>query len=66
LNDLGDSEFFDIRAGSDAISWSSDGRFVLISLFRGVSVLDTELDEISSILENETTRSVAATPIGGP
>jgi hypothetical protein len=66
LNDLGDSEFFDIRAGSDAISWSSDGRFVLISLFRGVSVLDTELDEITSILENETTRSVAATPIGGP
>lgn len=66
LDDPGDSAFFDIRAGSDAISWSSDGRFVLISLFRGVSVVDTELDEITSILENETTRSVASTPIGGP
>jgi WD40 repeat protein len=61
-----DTELFEIRAGSDSLSWSSDGRFVLASAFRGVAVLDTETGEISSILESETTRSVAATPISGP
>jgi len=57
-------ETFPIRAGSDSLSWSSDGRFVLVSAFRGVAVLDTETGEITSILESETTRAVAATPIG--
>jgi len=61
-----ETEAFPIRAGSDSLSWSSDGRFVLVVAFRGVAVLDTETGEISSILESETTRSVAATPIGGP
>jgi hypothetical protein len=59
-------ETFPIRAGSDSLSWSSDGRFVLVSAFRGVAVLDTETGEISSILDLETTRSVAVTPLGGP
>jgi hypothetical protein len=59
-------ETLPIRAGSDSLSWSSDGRFVLVSAFRGVAVLDTETGEISSILDLETTRSVAVTPLGGP
>jgi hypothetical protein len=59
-------ETLPIRAGSDSLSWSSDGRFVLVSAFRGVAVLDTETGEISSILDMETTRSVAVTPLGGP
>ncbi len=54
---------FPIRAGSDSISWSSDGRFVLVSTFRGVLVLDTDTGAVSSILELETTRSVAVTPL---
>lgn len=68
LAQLGDieTESFPIRAGSDSLSWSSDGRFVLVSAFRGLAVLDTETGEISSILDSETTRAVAATPIGGP
>jgi hypothetical protein len=66
LGDVIETETFPIRAGSESISWSSDGRFVLVSTFRGVLVLDTETGEISSILDLETTRSVAATPIGGP
>jgi hypothetical protein len=61
-----EAESFPIRGASDSLSWSSDGRFVLVSVFQGVAVLDTEIGEISSILENEITRSVAATPIGGP
>ncbi len=55
-----------IRAGSDSLSWSSDGRFLLVSAFRGVAVLDTRSGRITSILDSETTRAVAATPIGGP
>ena len=66
LGDVVEIETFPIRAGSDSISWSSDGRFVLVSAFRGVAVLDTETGEISSILDLETTRSVAVTPLGGP
>jgi len=55
-----------IRAGSDSMDWTSDGRFLLVSAFRGVAVLDTETGDITSVQESETTRSVAATPIGGP
>jgi hypothetical protein len=66
FGDVVEVETFPIRAGSDSISWSSDGRFVLVSTFRGVAVLDTQTGEIGSILDSETTRSVAATPIGGP
>jgi hypothetical protein len=66
FGDVIEAVSFPIRAGSDSLSWSSDGRFVLVSAFRGVAVLDTETGEISSVLESETTRSVAATPIGGP
>lgn len=66
FGDAVETETFPIRAGSDSISWSSDGRFVLVSAFRGVAVLDTETGEISSILDSETTRSVAVTPLGGP
>ena len=66
LGDVVEIETFPIRAGSDSISWSSDSRFVLVSAFRGVAVLDTETGEISSILDLETTRSVAVTPLGGP
>jgi hypothetical protein len=66
LSDSLEMETYSIRAGSESTSWSSDGRFVLASAFRGVAVLDTETGEITSILESETTRSVAATPIGGP
>ncbi len=65
LGDVIDTASYPIRAGSDALSWSSDGRFVLVSAFRGVAVLDTETGEVSSILESETTRSVAATPLSG-
>lgn len=55
-----------IRAGSDSMAWTSDGRFLLVSGFRGVAVLDTVNGSISSILEQETTRAVAAIEIGGP
>jgi WD40 repeat protein len=66
FGDVVEIETFPVRGGSDSLSWSSDGRFVLVSYFGGVAVLDTETGEISSILENETTRAVAATPLGGP
>lgn len=66
LGDVVEVETFPIRAGSDSISWSSDGRFVLVNVFRGVAVLDTETGEISSILDLETARAVAAAPLGGP
>jgi hypothetical protein len=66
LGEVFEAESFPIRGASDSLSWSSDGRFVLVSVFQGVAVLDTEIGEISSVLENEITRSVAATPIGGP
>lgn len=55
-----------IRAGSDSIVWSSDGRFLLVSSFRGINVVDTDDGSIQSILSNQTTRAVAVVPIGGP
>lgn len=60
-----ETESFPLRGGSDSISWSSDSRFVLVSTFGGVLVLDTETGEISSILDSEATRAVATTPIPG-
>lgn len=66
LGDVIETETFPIRAGSDSISWSSDGRFVLVSTFRGVLVLEVEIGATTRILDLETTRAVAATPIGGP
>jgi hypothetical protein len=65
LGDVIETVSFPIRAGSDSISWSSDSRFVLVSTFRGVLVLDNETGETKRIFESETTRAVTATPIGG-
>ncbi|CAN5872992.1 hypothetical protein BH23ACT4_BH23ACT4_13610 [soil metagenome] len=66
LGDVTEAVSYPIRAGSDSISWSSDSRFVLVSTFRGVLVLDNETGETKRIFESDTTRAVAATPIGGP
>ncbi|MEX1037717.1 MAG: hypothetical protein WDZ96_02540 [Acidimicrobiia bacterium] len=66
LGDVIETASFPIRAGSSSISWSSDSRFVLVSTSRGVLVLDNETGETRRIFESDTTRAVAATPIGGP
>ncbi len=57
---------YSIRAGSDSIDRSSDGRFLLVSSFRGVAVVDTRSGELSVILDDQTTRAVGVAPIGGP
>lgn len=60
------AEIYSLRAGSDSIAWSSDGRFILVSSFRGVAVLNYGSGEITVVLEDQTTRAVAVAPITSP
>ena len=53
-----------VRPGSNSVTWSSDGRFVLANGFRGVIVVDTETSSFSTILQQEATRAVGSIPIG--
>ncbi len=57
---------YPIRAGSDSIAWSSDGRYLLVSSFRGIAVVDTRSGDMFALLEDQTTRAVAVAPIGTP
>lgn len=57
---------YSIRARSGSIVWTSDGRFLVVSSFRGVAVIDTRSGEMTLLLDDQTTRAVGLAPIGGP